>query len=368
MPVLNKLSEPTLILDVARCKINIRNMAEKAKKAGLRLRPHFKTHQSHVVGRWMREAGIECATVSSLRMAEYFAADGWKDVTVAFPLNILEMERVNRLAKTIRLNILAENLEALQALETHLQTGVQVMIKIDVGYGRTGVPWTKRELIDKMLDFMETAGHLQFAGFLTHAGHTYQARSAEEIYKVHKTSIAGADRFKDAYITAYPNLILSVGDTPSCSAMDDFGMADEIRPGNFVFYDLTQVAIGSCSLEQIAVAMACPVVAKHPERREIVVYGGGVHLSKDRLAKNGQTIFGQIVSWSDKGWTFPEQVSPVVSLSQEHGIIKASPELLEKTQIGDLLGVLPVHSCMAADLMKRYITTEGEWIEMTPKW
>ena len=38
-------------------------------------------------------------------------------------------------------------------------------------------------------------------------------------------------------------------------------------------------------------------------------------------------------------------------------------EYFNKVQIGDIVKVLPVHSCMSADLMKRFLTTEGEWID-----
>ena len=69
--------KPTLLLDKARCLQNIQKMVEKAQKAGVILRPHFKTHQSHEVGNWMKDAGITKATVSSLAMAKYFA-DDWR--------------------------------------------------------------------------------------------------------------------------------------------------------------------------------------------------------------------------------------------------------------------------------------------------
>ena len=100
------LTEPTLLLDKQKCIRNIQRMVEKAKKNNVVFRPHFKTHQSHEVGRWFRNEGVTRITVSSLTMAEYFAQDGWKDITVAIPVNVHEKERINRLASTITLNLL----------------------------------------------------------------------------------------------------------------------------------------------------------------------------------------------------------------------------------------------------------------------
>ena len=89
------------------------------------------------------------------------------------------------------------------------------------------------------------------------------------------------NNLKQKYLSQFPDLITSYGDTPSCSLADNFEGFDEIRPGNFVYYDVMQYHIGSCSLDEIAVAVACPVVAIHPERNEVVIYGGAVHFSKE---------------------------------------------------------------------------------------
>ena len=86
--IYDTLTQPTLILDEARCKANIRHMCRKANDQGVVLRPHFKTHQSKIIGRWFGDMGIDKITVSSVGMARYFAEDGWKDITIAFPVNV----------------------------------------------------------------------------------------------------------------------------------------------------------------------------------------------------------------------------------------------------------------------------------------
>ena len=201
---------------------------------------------------------------------------------------------------------------------------------------------------------------LQFKGFLGHAGHSYQCRSKEAIEAVHQESKEKILMLKDRYQKQYPELILSYGDTPSCSVTEDFAGIDEIRPGNFTFYDLTQNIIGSNELNEIAVAMACPVVAKHPDRNEIVVYGGGVHLSKDRVEDpEDGVIFGRVAEQKGASWGACIPKMHLKSLSQEHGIVSVPKEKMQDYAIGDLLWVLPVHSCMAADLMKEFHTTDG---------
>ena len=334
-------------------------MAAKAQRNNVAFRPHVKTHQSLAVARWLKEEGVAKITVSSLKMAAYFAQE-WDDITVAFPTNILEIETINSLASKIQLNLCVENIEVLEFLKNHLKAPVGIFLKMDIGYNRTGIAVDRFSLIDQLLSQMDQAPMLQFKGFLGHAGHSYQCRSKEAIETVHQTSKEKFLILKSHYQEQYPELTLSYGDTPSCSVTEDFTGIDEIRPGNFIFYDLTQNIIGSNELDEIAVAMACPVVAKHPDRNEIVIYGGGVHLSKDRV-EDPETgvIFGRIAEKKGSGWGACIPNMHLKSLSQEHGIVSVPKETMRDYAIGDLLWVLPVHSCMAADLMKEFHTPDG---------
>jgi D-serine deaminase-like pyridoxal phosphate-dependent protein len=163
--------------------------------------------------------------------------------------------------------------------------------------------------------------------------------------------------------------ILSTGDTPSCSIVENFNGFDEVRPGNFVFYDLTQYLLGSCTFENIAVAVACPVVEKNLKRKEIIIYGGGVHLSKESIRTGeGNTIFGKTVLLEEAGWREASGHDYVRSLSQEHGIIVPSDELYKSVKVGDLVGIIPVHSCMTADLLRQYHTFDDRLIsDFSPK-
>lgn len=148
---------------------------------------------------------------------------------------------------------------------------------------------------------------------------------------------------------------ISIGDTPTCSLVDTLTGIDEIRPGNFIFYDLMQVQIGACQVDDISVAVACPVVAIYPERHCIAIYGGAVHLSKEVLiGENGRMEYGRIALPTETSWEILHDDSYVYSLSQEHGLIHASDALLQQVKIGDLLCILPVHSCLTANLLKAY--------------
>jgi D-serine deaminase-like pyridoxal phosphate-dependent protein len=360
---LENIATPTLILNKDRVVKNIKRMAEKSHKSGVRFRPHFKTHQSAEIGEWFRDFGVHSTTVSSLDMALYFADHGWNDITVAFPVNIREIDKINYLATRIKLNLLIESIEVVRFLANYVTSPIQLWIKIDTGYNRTGVSWNSFEKIHTIADEIMQSPAMTLCGILTHSGHTYEASSKDAIKEIYSDTIFKMKEVKERLLsTGIDGLEISIGDTPSCSVVENLSGADEIRPGNFVFYDVMQLAIGSCTEEEIAVAVACPVVAKHADRGEIVIHGGAIHLSKDFILENDKRIFGKIALPSEAGWGSMIPDCYVSSLSQEHGIVKAGESLFNQTNVGDIVIVVPVHSCLTANLMRVYQTLQNEKI------
>jgi D-serine deaminase-like pyridoxal phosphate-dependent protein len=361
--------KPTLLLNKERTVRNIERMAKKAESSGVRFRPHFKTHQSAEIGEWFRGVGVHAITVSSVDMAVYFQQHGWQDILIAFPVNVLEIEQINTLAETTALSLLVESVETVCFLQQHLALPLTVWIKIDSGYHRTGLLCDDVEHIVAVAKSIAQSDKLSLAGILTHSGHTYKVRSQAKVREIYAETLKGMNAVRDTLqAEGCPHIEISIGDTPSCSIIEDFSDNDEIRPGNFVFYDVMQWEVGSCSEEDIAVAIACPVVAKHPERQEIVIYGGAVHLSKETITKSfdgGKEVpmFGLIALPEAHGWGQVIEGVYVSRLSQEHGIVKTTRAFFEQVNIGDLVIVLPVHSCLAVNLLRKYCTCEGDVIE-----
>jgi D-serine deaminase-like pyridoxal phosphate-dependent protein len=362
-----KIIRPTLIVDEAVCRTNIQRIVTKAKNSQVSLRPHFKTHQSHTIAQWYAEAGARQCTVSSVAMASYFAAHGWTDITIAFPINLREVKAIRELSETINLHVILESVETVYELDKSLNHPVGCYIEIDTGYHRTGIQANDRSTIEAMLQAMEKSSMLLFKGFLSHAGHSYKCRTKEEVQEIHLQDVKCMEALKNSYLSRYPSISVSIGDTPSCSIVPVFPGIDEIRPGNLVFYDLTQVAIGSCSREQIALLMACPVVARYPERNEAIIHGGSVHFSKDMLLVEGRSTYGEVIHFKGETWNPTPTGMYLKSLSQEHGIIHVPNEQVHSITVGDILGILPVHACLTADAMGEYVSLSGAVISMMPK-
>lgn len=360
--MIDRIKRPTLLLNESICRSNIGFVKSKADRLNVQFRPHFKTHQSKEVSFWFREQNISKITVSSVKMAEYFQSCGWSDICIAFPLNVREINDINQLAQKADINILISSPECKNEIYRDLCDKVGVYIEIDAGHHRSGF---SPEDLNILCDIVLKLSHkFCVKGILSHFGHTYTARCREDVIMIFKNSMKIMQRIKMRLQCLLPAIKISVGDTPGIMIIDDMPEVDEIRPGNFVFFDSMQVDIGSCSYSDIAVVLAVIVVAVYEARSEAVVYGGAVHLSKESLNDGS---FGKVVLINeDLTWSGPVETASVKSLSQEHGIIHIGDKaLLRQLKAGDLLGIIPVHSCLTVNLMKKYLCKD-RYIHIMP--
>jgi D-serine deaminase-like pyridoxal phosphate-dependent protein len=343
---------PTALLDSEQARRNIRIMAEKSTRQNIRFRPHFKTHQSAEIGEWFRTAGVGSITVSSVRMAAYYADNGWRDILIAFPANMRELSEINDLAERVDLSLIVESSDVAVSLDRGITHATNVWVKVDTGMRRAGIWWENTQEIEKLCRVIHSAKNLKLSGLLTHAGQTYHAATTDEIRKLYKESNRRLTDLRD-YLKRILELDLeiSVGDTPGCWLSDELGEVDEIRPGNFLLFDAMMMDLGVCRPEDVALVVACPVVAKHKNRNEVVIYGGAIHLSKEFILREEHPFYGYAVELNGAGWKFLGRDNYVVSLSQEHGIIRVTDEVLAQMEIGGLVGIIPVHSCLTVDTL-----------------
>ncbi len=83
-------------------------------------------------------------------MARYFQKDEWNDILIAFPFNPREMDEINDLGKQVTLTIMIPNLESARLLSSLATSNLNVMIKIDTGYGRSGTNWDETDILHKI--------------------------------------------------------------------------------------------------------------------------------------------------------------------------------------------------------------------------
>jgi D-serine deaminase-like pyridoxal phosphate-dependent protein len=352
------IDRPTLVVDRARAERNIARMAAKAAASGVRFRPHQKTHNNVEVGEWFRAAGTTAITVSSVEHAVTFADADWDDITIAFPLVTRALPVIRDLAARVHLGVLVESVGAAGAL-AEVEASLDVWIDVDGGYGRSGVRWDDTGRLAAVGSAVAGLPRHRLRGVLTHAGNTYGAPDHAAIRAIWAKTASRLGEARDvlAAATGAAGLEVSIGDTPGCSVVDRFDAVDEVRPGNFVFYDAQQLALGVCAEDDLALAVACPIVAVYPDRGDVLVHGGSVQLSRDSAPGPGEAgIYGRLAVVGPDGWRpVPAEDGYVRSIAQEHGLIRCSPEVLAQLRVGDLAFIIPAHACLPANQIGRWL-------------
>jgi D-serine deaminase-like pyridoxal phosphate-dependent protein len=141
--------------------------------------------------------------------------------------------------------------------------------------------------------------------------------------------------------------------------VDHLEGVDEARPGVYLFQDIHQAALGSCSLDQIALTVLTTVIGKRPEANLLLVDAGGLALSKDRSTAGMGASDGGFGLVRDLDGQLIEGAR-ITSVCQEHGFLQLPPHLsVDSFPAGTLFRILPNHACMTAAAHDSYRVVQG---------
>jgi len=350
------LTTPAFLVDRTIVEQNCVRMRAKALTSGVAFRPHVKTHKTIEIGRMQHGGATGPITVSTMAEAEFFADGGFRDITYGVPIAPEKLARAAALASRIeRFNILIDSEVALRAVEEfHAAHGVvfDVFLKIDCGYHRAGVDPNDPDSVRLAIAISESPA-IHFQGLLTHAGHSYNAHDVDEIRRIAAEETSSLTRFRA--LIGLDDLTRSIGSTPTLSIVESFTDTDEVRPGNYVFFDAFQATLGSCAREDVAVSVLSTVVGSYPERGEAIIDAGALAMSKDTSPDHLDPNFGF-------GLICDLALRPLdarlIALSQEHGKVKMS----SPPPVGTRVRVVPNHSCLTAAMYDQYHVIDGDAI------
>lgn len=364
---LHDLPTPCALVDLDQLERNARRVADKARRLGVRLRPHVKSHKCLEIARIQTDLHFGGVTVSTLAEAAAFADGGFTDITYAVPIAPQKIADAADLHSGIEaLNLIVDHPETVRAIEELAASrgiALPVYLEIDCGGERSGVR-PDDELAERLVRSLAGSAHIDFRGLLTHAGHAYRAHNRTEVFELaceeRNVMTALAAQLRDLGVEVGE---VSVGSTPTMRAIDDLTGVTEVRPGNYVFYDAFQSAIGSCDLDEIAFSVLATVIGVHPDYGHAVVDAGALALSMDPgpVHVDAGCGYGLPVATDDQ---HPLPGLRMVALTQEHGKLRGPG--VEALRPGTRLRILPNHSCLAAACFDRYHVLRGT--EVVDEW
>ena len=336
------LDTPAVLVELDRLEANLADTADRAKRVGVRLRPHAKTHKTAWIATEQLRHGAVGLTVAKLGEAEAFVEAGVTDILIAYPIVGEEkLARLRALAQRVRIITTLDDpvvADGLSRMASSLTTPLDVLVEVDSGLQRVGLA-PGQESAALALAVSGLPG-LRLRGLLTHAGHAYRARSPEEREQIAMGEAAAlvqtAELLADHGIDASE---LSLGSTPTLASIEAVKAAypaiTEIRPGTYAFNDANLIALGVATEANCALSVLVTVVSR-PAADRMVVDAGSKTLAADPGRAGG---FGRVVNHPDH---------LIETLSEEHAVIRLPPDA--DWRIGDRLEVIPNHACPVPNL------------------
>jgi D-serine deaminase-like pyridoxal phosphate-dependent protein len=374
MTSLQTLETPALVLDRARLTSNIVAMRGRLARLGVSLRPHVKTCKSIDVVKLALDGQPGGITVSTLREAEYFFAQGIADILYAVGIAPVKLPHViDLIRRGARLVVILDSLEAARSLAAaakHSGVTIGVLIEIDTDGHRAGIA-PESELLLELGALLAAAPGVELRGVMTHAGESYNCRSVEAIADMAEQeralSVRAAMRLRAA---GHAAPVVSVGSTPTATFARQLAGVTDVRAGVYLFQDLVMAGLDVCSVDDIALSVLVSVIGHQAEKAWIITDGGWMAMSRDHGTENQRMDQGYGLVRDLSGNATPDDLT-VISTNQEHGIVAArgaAPLDLSRYPVGTLLRILPNHACATAAQFPGYQVVDGRAPAIVAEW
>ncbi len=339
----DQLPTPSLVIDAAKVRRNIERLAAYAAGHGIAVRPHTKTHKSIEMARLQLAAGARGLTVAKVGEAEALlpAFDGAEpDLFMAYPaVDPVRTARLAALARSARLRVAVDTtaaIEAIGAAAAAAGSTIGLLVDLDVGMGRTGVPTA--ETLVSLAETVERTPGVRLDGIFCYPGQIW-ARPDEQAAPLAAVAakIQEAIDLFDRHGLCRSSV--SGGSTPTAYQSHLVPQVTEIRPGTSIYNDMNTVRGGFCTLDDCAATIICTVVSD-AVGGQVVLDGGTKTFTSDRCAPTPDSGHGHIVEYPD---------AVITKLSEEHGQVDVS-RCERRPRVGERVTVVPNHICPCVNL------------------
>jgi 3-hydroxy-D-aspartate aldolase len=323
---------PALIVDLDAFERNVRTMAEFARKAGVRLRAHAKTHKSADIARAQIAHGGACGICcQKTSEAEALVAAGIKDVLVSNEVTDPKMiDRLARLCAKARVIVCVDdagNVDDLSAAASRHGVTLECLVEIDVGAGRCGVAPGADAV--RLAQKIAAAPNLAFSGLQAYHGSAQHLRTfAERRDAIAKAVAMTRDTVAQLDMAGLQCAIVGGAGTGTYEFEGMSGVYNELQCGSYVFMDADYGRIRDANgapLSTFANALFILTTVMSHAKPDMAVCDAG--LKAQSVDSGLPVVFGR----DDVTYT---------KCSDEHGVI-ADPH--GRLRINDRLKLVPGH-------------------------
>lgn len=349
---LDAVLTPAAVVDLDRMAANLDRMQAYATSHRLALRPHTKTHKSPVMATEQIRRGAVGLTVAQLHEARVMGAVTPEILLAHPPVGSAKLSRLLALPSDMRITAALDSHDALMPLAAAAaaaQREIGVLVEIDVGMGRVGIP-DAAAAVELCRACASLAG-VQWRGIMFYPGHVRQ--------HVHEQDAALAEvdaRVQDVLarlgdIGLVPEIV-SAGSTPAAFASHHIRGLTEIRPGTYIFNDRTTAAIGACAWEDCAYSVLATVISTAVPG-QAVVDAGSKALAREEIRG---------ADWPGLGALLDRPDVVVKGVSEEHGLLDLS-NTSWRPRVGERVRIVPNHVCVSVNLHPHVWGLRGDRIE-----
>jgi D-serine deaminase-like pyridoxal phosphate-dependent protein len=343
------------VVDLDKLERNIVAMQHAISPAGVRLRPHVKTHKIPEIARMQLAAGGHGIAVAKVAEAEVFADAGFDDIVVAYPVVGPEKwRRLARLAKSCRTTVNVDSAFAangLSAAATAQGVTILVQVDIDTGFHRCGVAPADAAALCRVI--MRLPG-IELDGITTHRSAFFPDHGGRPVAELGREEGEIMARLAaDLRGQGIPIREVTCGSTPTAIAASQVPGVTEVRAGTYVFGDLIMVGVGAMERDDISLSILSTVQSRpYPTRATfdggMKTFMGEAFPSPPRFLKG----YGEAVD------------APIYfeGLTEEHGLAVTPPDL--ELGVGDRVAFYPNHVCTTVNLSNEIVGQRGGRVEV----
>lgn len=347
---------PTVVVELDIVEKNIKKMVENAGKNNITHRPHIKAHKSVYLAKKQLEYGCKGITCAKITEAEVMVANGITDILIAFPIiGKSKLEKLKALSTKCDVKTIVNSIEGAKGISdmgVELGTKMKLLIDVDGGIFRGGKE-PGQPTLDFAMQIKDFEG-IDICGIMYYGGDIYSKRLEEDIVervKQERDEILYTKELLEG--AGFDIRILSTGTSYSSKRTDYLQGITEIRAGNYIFNDNSQLSANLITEDDCGLRICSTVVSIVDDKNFIIDAGSKTLTSDTGVFTKG---YGHIIGMAN---------AIIHKLNEEHGFVKT--ETAHNLKIGDIVKIIPNHACVIPNLCDNVIGIRNGKFELDIK-